>query len=79
MIQNILRPTPGGECGDCGEGETDLDLPDFGRIVGADIVELNPSRDMHHCREGVGMTAMVAAKVLKELVTRMTMDNGRVC
>lgn len=32
-----------------------------GPIVGADVVELNPSRDL------VGMTAMVAAKTVKEL------------
>jgi agmatinase len=36
-----------------------------GRIVGADIVELNPSRDVG------GATARVAAKVLKEIVARM--------
>ena len=33
--------------------------------VGADIVELNPDRDLH------GMTAAVAAKLLKEIVARM--------
>ena len=36
-----------------------------GLIVGADIVELNPLRDIE------GMTALVAAKVLKELVARI--------
>ena len=36
-----------------------------GRLVGADIVELNPQRDPS------GMTAMVGAKVLKELAGRM--------
>ena len=36
-----------------------------GRLVGADVVELNPSRD----RDGV--TAMVAAKLVKELAARM--------
>ena len=36
-----------------------------GTIVGADIVEYNPVRD------GTGITAMVAAKVLKELLGRM--------
>jgi agmatinase len=36
-----------------------------GTLVGADIVELNPARD----REGV--TAMVAAKLVKELAARM--------
>jgi agmatinase len=33
--------------------------------VGADIVELNPDRDLH------GVTAMVAAKLLKEIIARM--------
>ena len=36
-----------------------------GRLVGADVVELNPSRD----RDGV--TAMVAAKLVKEIAARM--------
>lgn len=36
-----------------------------GHLVGADVVELNPSRD----RDGV--TAMVAAKIVKELAARM--------
>ena len=36
-----------------------------GRLVGADIVEINPQRDAS------GMTAMVGAKVLKELAGRM--------
>jgi arginase family enzyme len=34
-------------------------------IVGADIVELNPSRDIHN------MTAMTAVKFLKELLAKM--------
>jgi len=34
-------------------------------IVGADIVELNPKRDLH------GMTAMVGAKFLKELIGKI--------
>ncbi|MEP7344811.1 MAG: agmatinase, partial [Gemmatimonadaceae bacterium] len=34
-----------------------------GPVVGADIVELNPARDVD------GMTALVAAKILKELVS----------
>lgn len=38
-----------------------IDVP----IIGADIVELNPSRDHH------GMTAMLAAKLLKELLGKM--------
>ena len=36
-----------------------------GEIVGADIVEYNPVRDVQ------GMTAMVAAKILKEIMGRM--------
>ena len=36
-----------------------------GRLVGADVVELNPARD----RDGV--TAMVAAKLVKEIAARM--------
>jgi arginase len=36
-----------------------------GRIVGADIVEYNPRRDVN------GMTAGVAAKLLKEIASRM--------
>jgi arginase family enzyme len=36
-----------------------------GPIVGADIVELNPSRDVN------GITAMVAAKFVKEIASRM--------
>jgi arginase family enzyme len=35
------------------------------RIAGADVVELNPARDIQ------GMTADVAAKVVKELAARM--------
>lgn len=36
-----------------------------GRVVGADVVELNPARDVH------GMTAMVAARFVKELAGLM--------
>jgi agmatinase len=36
-----------------------------GRLVGADVVELNPSRDIN------GVTAMVAAKLVKEIAVRM--------
>jgi agmatinase len=39
----------------------DLEAP----LVGADIVELNPKRDIHN------MTAMAAAKFLKEIVEKM--------
>jgi len=37
-------------------------------LVGADIVELNPTRDVH------GMTAMAAAKCYKELLARLLMS-----
>jgi arginase len=36
-----------------------------GRVVGADVVELNPTRDSN------GLTARVAAKLVKELAARM--------
>jgi arginase len=36
-----------------------------GRVVGADIVEYNPVRDLHN------MTAMVCAKLLKEIAAKM--------
>ena len=36
-----------------------------GQVIGADIVEFNPSRDIN------GMTAMVAAKLLKEIAGKM--------
>ena len=41
-----------------------------GRLIGADIVEYNPKRDFHN------LTAMVAAKLLKEVIARMYHDNG---
>jgi arginase family enzyme len=34
-------------------------------LIGADIVELNPIRDLHN------MTAMVAYKVMKEVMVKM--------
>jgi arginase family enzyme len=36
-----------------------------GQVVGADIVEYNPQRDIN------GMTGMVAAKFLKELIAKI--------
>ena len=39
-----------------------------GHVVGADVVELNPSRDIG------GITAAVAAKIAKELAARMLDD-----
>ncbi len=39
-----------------------------GRLVGADLVELNPTRDLN------GVTAMVAAKFTKELIARLHRD-----
>jgi len=41
------------------------------RIVGADIVEYNPQRDIND------MTAMVAAKLLKEIAGRMLLNDVR--
>ena len=40
------------------------------RIVGADIVELNPSRDIN------GVTAILAAKLVRELSALITRNNG---
>ena len=40
-------------------------IPRFVRLAGADIVEFNPRRDPQE------ITAMVAAKVLKEVAARM--------
>ena len=37
-------------------------------IVGADVVELNPQRDVN------GVTAMVAAKMVKEIAGKMATD-----
>ena len=42
-----------------------------GQLIGADIVELNPSRDVHD------LTARVGAKVLKEVLDRLLADSGR--
>ena len=42
-----------------------------GRLVGADIVEYNPERDLH------GMTGMVAGKILKEIIGRMLGETSR--
>ncbi|MEO0635023.1 MAG: agmatinase [Pseudomonadota bacterium] len=39
-----------------------------GQLIGGDIVELNPHRDLH------GMTAMVAGKLLKEMMGRIIKD-----
>ena len=41
-----------------------------GRLIGADIVEYNPERDFHN------LTAMVAAKLLKEVIARIYHDNS---
>ena len=42
-----------------------------GRVIGADVVELNPARDLH------GVTAMVAARFVKELVAACSHNSGR--
>ena len=41
-----------------------------GQLIGADIVEYNPERDFHN------LTAMVAAKLLKEVIARIYHDNS---
>lgn len=41
-----------------------------GHLIGADIVELNPHRDINN------MTAMVAAKFAKEIIARLHLDNA---
>lgn len=43
-----------------------------GRLIGADVVELNPTRDP------TGITAMVAAKLVKEIVDRLLLQSSRV-
>ena len=40
-------------------------LPDRMHVIGADLVELNPARDLQ------GMSAMVAAKIVKEMIGKM--------
>jgi arginase len=42
-----------------------------GKLVGADVVELNPQRDL------LGMTAMVGAKIVKELAGRLLDDRKK--
>ncbi|MCF6246774.1 MAG: agmatinase [Desulfobacula sp.] len=42
-----------------------------GHVIGADIVEYNPQRDIN------SMTSMVAAKFLKEMIARIYRDNKR--
>ena len=42
-----------------------------GHLIGADLVELNPHRDPG------GITAMVAAKIVKELMGRLIIDSSR--
>ena len=41
-----------------------------GMVVGSDIVEYHPGRDVN------GITAIVAAKLARELVGRMDSDGG---
>ena len=41
-----------------------------GHVVAADIVEYNPARDP------TGVTAFVAAKLVKEVASRMLADDG---
>ncbi|MGC8874735.1 MAG: arginase family protein, partial [Chloroflexia bacterium] len=63
----VSHPAPG--------GMSTRELLDFlqglpGPIVGADLVELNPLRDPQ------GLTAMVAAKFVKELAGKMLDPGG---
>ena len=44
---------------------------DGARLVGADLVELNPRRDRYAEGDAVGVTAMVAAKLARELAAMM--------
>jgi arginase len=41
-----------------------------GEIVGADVVEYNPVRDV------VGLTATVAAKIVKEILGKMIVESA---
>ena len=43
----------------------DLDIASSAPIIGADVVELNPRRDVN------GVTAMVAAKMVKEIAGKI--------
>ena len=40
----------------------------LGRVIGADLVELNPDRDVD------GITAVLAAKIMKELVSKIAIS-----
>ncbi len=42
-----------------------------GTLVGADVVEFNPRQDLG------GMTAVVAAKIVKEIAARILAESGR--
>ena len=44
-------------------------LPDRMHVIGADLVELNPARDLQ------GMSAMVAAKLVKEMIGKILSKN----
>ena len=41
-----------------------------GQLIGGDLVELNPERDLN------GVTAMVAAKILREMMARCLADHA---
>jgi arginase len=43
----------------------------LGRVIGADLVELNPDRDWDD------ITAVLAAKIMKELVGKIVISNRK--
>ena len=66
----LIRPLPPGvshhEPGGLSTREVLTIIQEFsGRLVGADLVELNPDRDIN------GVSAMVAAKLAKEIMARL--------
>jgi len=65
----VAHPEPGGLT--VREVLAVLDLQKA-QIVGADIVELNPSRDLN------GVTAILAAKLVREIAALITRNNGQV-
>ncbi len=55
-------------------------MQNIGRIIGADIVEYNPSVDIFRQsppaqKTNIGQTAMVATKIMKELVACIVRSN----
>lgn len=46
-----------------------LGLPEYVQLIGADLVELNPARDVN------GITSMVAAKLVKEILGKLLLQS----